>query len=154
MKKVLQQKAAGNGANFTADYLPFLLAQSSAVACAAFAEELREAGLNNLAWRIMATLRDEGTLSIGRLSEIVLARQPRVTQIVNGLVRAGYVARRAAAEDARVTLVTITTSGRARIGAMLAKAKAREDFALTTLGARDLKQLKSLLRRLLARGGG
>lgn len=157
MSKLKQKKSGAaashprRAANFTADYLPFLLAQSSAMACAAFADELRDAGLNNLAWRIMATLRDEGVLSIGRLSEIVLARQPRVTQIVNGLARAGLVSRRAAPQDARVTLVEITLRGRSRIGAMLAKAKAREDFAVAALGARDVQRLKGLLRRLLER---
>jgi DNA-binding MarR family transcriptional regulator len=75
-----------------------------------------------------------------------------VTQIVNGLARAGLVSRRAAPRDARVTLVEITVRGRSRIGAMLAKAKAREDFAVAALGARDVQRLKDLLRRLLERG--
>jgi DNA-binding MarR family transcriptional regulator len=135
---------------FTDDYLPFLLAQTSAVACAAFADALRAERLSNLAWRIMATLRDEGALSIGRLSEIVLARQPRVTQIINDLVAAGYVKRRNSNADGRVTIAEISPLGRKRIGALLDAAKAREAFAHAALGAADLRLLKTLLRRLLS----
>ena len=139
------------GTRFTDDYLPFLLAQTSAVACAAFADTLRSARLSNLAWRIMATLGDEGALSVGRLSEIVLARQPRVTQIVNDLVKAGFVERRASEADGRVTMVEISPRGRKRIEALLGAAKSREAFALAVLGPAGVKQLKSLLRQLLQR---
>lgn len=144
--------AAPASRRFTDDYLPFLLAQASAVACAEFADSLRAARLSNLAWRIMATLRDEGPLSVGRLSEIVLARQPRVTQIVNDLARARYVDRRASAADGRVTMVAITAKGERRIGTLLGTAKAREGFALAAIGPGELGRLKRLLRLLL--GGG
>ncbi len=152
-KRAAARGRSAKSAHFTGDYLPFLLAQSSAVACAAFADELRAARLSNLAWRILASLRDEGALSIGRLSEVVLARQPRVTQIVNDLVRAGLVARRASRTDKRITLVEISAHGRKRIGALLGAAKARETFAVAALGARGVRKLKSLLRRLLEPAG-
>ena len=156
MSKPSRRRAGGKqgaanapAARFTDDYLPFLLAQTSAVACAAFAEALRAERLSNLAWRILATLRDEGELSIGRLSQIVLARQPRVTQIINDLADSGYVRRRSSNADGRVTIVEISPRGRHRIGALLGAAKEREEFAQAALGAADLRQLKSLLRRLL-----
>ncbi|MGH7003475.1 MAG: MarR family winged helix-turn-helix transcriptional regulator [Alphaproteobacteria bacterium] len=145
--------ARAGTARFTDDYLPFLLAQTSAVACAAFADALRSAHLSNLAWRIMATLGDEGPLSVGRLSEIVLARQPRVTQIVNDLVKAGFVERRALRADGRVTMVEISARGRKRIDALLGAARAREAFAHDAVGPAGLRQLKSLLRQLLQRAG-
>lgn len=135
-------------ARFTDNYLPYLLAQASALACAAFADDLRTARLSNLAWRIMATLRDDGTLSIGRLSEIVLARQPRVTQVVNGLARDGLVERRNSSADGRVTMVKVSPFGKRRIEALLGVARAREAFARTALGASNLRLLKTLLRRL------
>jgi DNA-binding MarR family transcriptional regulator len=134
---------------FTDDYLPFLLAQASAIACAEFADDLRAARLSNLAWRVLATLSDEGALSIGRLSEIVLAQQPRVTQIAKGLVRAGLVSRRDSRADGRVTIVEITTLGRQRIKTLLQAATAREAFARAALGEPQLHRLKSLLQRLL-----
>ncbi len=155
MKSTGRGRARARGGNgktgrFTDDYLPYLLAQASARACAAFADSLKAARLVNLSWRILATLHDEGSLSIGALSRIVLGQQPRVTQIVNALARQGLVTRGPGADDRRVTLVTITARGRRRIVAVFATARAREGFAQDALGPADLATLKSLLRRLLA----
>lgn len=144
------QAGSGGTGRFTDDYLPYLLAQASARACAAFADALKAEKLVNLSWRILATLHDEGSLSVGALSRIVLGQQPRVTQVVNALARQGLVSRGPGADDRRVTLVTITARGRRRIVAVFATARAREGFAQDRLGPADLAMLKRLLRRLVA----
>lgn len=149
-RRARAQPATGKNGRFTDDYLPYLLAQASARACAAFADALKAEKLVNLSWRILATLHDEGSLSIGALSRIVLGQQPRVTQIVNALARQGLVTRGPGADDRRVTLVTITARGRRRIVAVFATARAHEGFAQDTLGPADLARLKALLRRLVA----
>ncbi len=134
---------------FTDSYLPYLLAQASALACAEFQGSLRAASLGGLAWRMLATLSDERALTIGKLSRIVLAQQPHVTQVATQLERKGWVARRQPEHDRRQTRVTITKTGRRRVFSLLEEARRREKFALEALSAEELGTLKSLLRKMV-----
>jgi DNA-binding MarR family transcriptional regulator len=134
---------------FTDEYLPYLLAQASAIACAHAAPAIRGARLNAVAWRILATLNDEDCMTIGHLSRVVLTQQPRVTQVVGQLEKKELVVRNQSKEDRRRTLVSITDKGRQRIRAMFQSAKENEQFALRALNDEEFDQLKGLLRRLV-----
>jgi DNA-binding MarR family transcriptional regulator len=135
---------------FTDDYLPFLLAQASASVCAEFAEPIRLANVSNVGWRILASLRDEGEMSVGDLSKIVLTIQPRVTQILKELESGRLIKKRRDLQDKRRTLIQITAEGRERVNALMYTAKACEQSATKPLSPSDLRQLKHLLRKLLS----
>lgn len=97
---------------FIDDYLPYLLAQSSAIACAGFDERIRRAGLAGKAWRVLATLADGDGMTIGQLSRFILMQQPRATQVIMQLEEDGLVERRQSSKDRRRTFVFITPPGR------------------------------------------
>jgi DNA-binding MarR family transcriptional regulator len=134
---------------FTHEYLPYLLAQASAMTCAEFTAPLRDAKLSNIGWRILATLHDVEALTIGDLSRIVLTRQPRATQVTKELEREGLVERRQDHSDRRKTYVGITEEGRRYIGELFVEAATREKVASNRLSPQELRQLKLLLRRLI-----
>ncbi|WP_033293999.1 MarR family winged helix-turn-helix transcriptional regulator [Amycolatopsis jejuensis] len=64
--------------------------------------------------RALRTLTEQGPLSISRLAGYTETTGAAVTQLVNGLVKAGYVTRERVADDRRTVLVRITESGRRR----------------------------------------
>ncbi|MEU4114945.1 MarR family transcriptional regulator [Kitasatospora sp. NPDC028055] len=64
--------------------------------------------------RALRTLAEQGPLSITQLAAGTETTGPATTQLVNGLVNAGYVTRTRPPEDKRSVLVALTEEGRAR----------------------------------------
>ncbi|MFI6041022.1 MarR family winged helix-turn-helix transcriptional regulator [Nocardia sp. NPDC051321] len=64
--------------------------------------------------RALRVLADQGALTIGQLAAAAETTNAATTQLVNGLVAAGYVTRERSSGDKRSALVTLTDAGRAR----------------------------------------
>ncbi|MFE4024419.1 MarR family winged helix-turn-helix transcriptional regulator [Streptomyces sp. NPDC059101] len=64
--------------------------------------------------RALRALAEQGPLTIRQLAAGTETTGAATTQLVNGLVAAGYVTRTRATEDKRSVLVTLTAAGRAR----------------------------------------
>ncbi|MFE7531681.1 MarR family winged helix-turn-helix transcriptional regulator [Kitasatospora sp. NPDC057542] len=64
--------------------------------------------------RALRTLAEQGPLTISQLASGTETTGAATTQLVNGLVAAGYVTRTRQPEDKRSVLVTLTDTGRAR----------------------------------------
>jgi DNA-binding MarR family transcriptional regulator len=61
--------------------------------------------------RAMRALADQGPLTIAQLAAATETTNAAATQLVNGLVRAGYVTRERSANDRRSVVVTLTAAG-------------------------------------------
>jgi DNA-binding MarR family transcriptional regulator len=59
----------------------------------------------------MRALADQGPLTIAQLAAATETTNAAATQLVNGLVRAGYVTRERSANDRRSVVVTLTAAG-------------------------------------------
>jgi DNA-binding MarR family transcriptional regulator len=118
---------------FVHRHLPYLLARASHALWRGFEPRLREAGLNSLEWRVLATLSDSPPLAVGQLAREVLAQQPTVTKTLDRLQAQGWVARSADASDARRARVVLTPAGQAHVAPLLAAASAHETQRLNTL---------------------
>ncbi len=134
---------------FVHQHLPYLLARASHALWRGFEPRLREAGLNSLEWRVLATLSDSEPLTVGQLALEVLAQQPTVTKTLDRLEAQGWVQRRADATDARRARVALTSAGLHHVAPLLAHAKAHEAQRLQTLGVRDLQRMREALRALV-----
>ena len=66
--------------------------------------------------RALRVLAEQGPLTISQLATHTETTGAAVTQLVNGLVTAGYVTRERPDGDRRTVLVTITPDGRSRHG--------------------------------------
>lgn len=145
-----ERTAASPDEDFVHDYLAYLLARASDQISSEFHNQIRDAGLSFMEWRVMASLSPAKTLSIGALANIVLAQQPTVTKLVARMAEQGWIHRSNGTEDKRQALVSLTTKGRRTAAPLLALAKAHEAKTLAALAPGDAQRLKAVLRQLIA----
>lgn len=135
---------------FIDDYLPALLAQASQLISTEFHEVVRQHDLSVTEWRILSTLLGAGEISIGKLAQVTLTKQPTVTRLLDRLEALGHLRRIAHDSDRRITLVRITDSGQSLIADLAVQAKQHEEDVLKRLAPLDSEALKMTLRRLIA----
>jgi DNA-binding MarR family transcriptional regulator len=76
------------------------------------------AGVSVAAVRILSRLRDAGRMKISDLAAAERSSQPTITNHVKRLEEAGLVERFTDPNDARVSLIAATSTGRARLSAV------------------------------------
>ena len=145
---VPRSTAAGDDP-FVHGYLPALLAQAHELVASAFHAIAAEHGLAPSEWRVLATLASGTPVSIGRLAEIVVMRQPTVTRLLDRMEATGHVRRVPHEGDRRITLVTITPHGQAVTGKLVPLAREHEARVLAPFGARRASDLKQTLMELI-----
>ena len=135
---------------FVDDYLAYLLARASHLISSEFHAVVEANGLSLMEWRVMASLSGKTALTVGELTDIVLAKQPTVTKLVGRMKEAGWVTRVDAPHDKRQSLVRLTAAGRSKVKPLLARARRHEAQVTGDIGAADADQLKQVLERLIA----
>jgi DNA-binding MarR family transcriptional regulator len=125
------------------------------------AQGLAERGLTDARAELLWRLHQQGPMSQRELSLALRCTPRNVTSLVDALAAAGFVARAPHPADRRVTLITLTESGRAAAAAMHTGYRNLatllfEDFAPSKLGnfVIALNQVLGRLRVALAVPGG
>lgn len=136
---------------FIDDYLPYLLAQASHVACRRFDAYLKPFGITQGQWRVLATLADSGPLSVGELEPFVLATQSAVSKAVDRMAREGLVERSAEASDRRRVRVTITERGLELVGRLRESARLHEASVVAGSSEDEVEELKVALKAIIRR---
>lgn len=137
-------------AHFVDDYLPALLAQASHLISGEFHRIVAAQGFTVSEWRVLATLAGNEPMSIGRIAEITLIKQPTVTRVLDRMQAKGHVERlEKSAGDRRFTLVRITAAGHRVVARLIPLAREHELRVLEPFGAASVEVLKSTLRRLI-----
>src|SRR6187200_443412 len=95
---------------FVDDYLPALLTQASHLISGEFHRVVSAKGFTISEWRVLASLAGGEPMSIGRLAQVTVMKQPTVTRVLDRMEERGHVKRIASEDDRRVTLVRITAS--------------------------------------------
>jgi len=129
-------------------YLPYLLNRAGTRIATAFAEEVRPLGATLQMWRVLAALRERDGRRMGDLSATTSIEVSTLTRLVDGMEKGGFVARRRAADDARVVTLNVTTAGRQLTRQILPVARRYERVALAGFGPAEVEILKAALRRL------
>ncbi len=145
---------------FVEDYLPALLAQAHFVIAQEFHDIVRGKGFTVSEWRVLASLAGRGPVSIGRLAQIVVMKQPTVTRVLDRQEARGErrepaggrggVRRIAHATDRRVTLVTITPKGTRLVSQLIKLAREHEQRVLEPFGMLAATELKATLKTIIA----
>jgi DNA-binding MarR family transcriptional regulator len=135
---------------FVDDYLAYLLARASHLISSEFHAVVEASGLSLMEWRVMASLSGKDSLSVGELTDIVLAKQPTVTKLVGRMAEAGWVKRVDAPHDKRQSLVSLTAAGQRKVKPLLAQARAHEARVSADIGLTEVSQLKKVLERMIA----
>ena len=133
---------------FVDSYLGYLLGQANHALYKDFDAHVRAAGLSSIVWRVLATLHDGAPLTISRLAQEVLSKQPTVTKLVQRMGEQGWLALRSDPDDQRRTLVSVTPAGRRLAQPLVDKARDHEARLLSTLGAAEKVALRKLLAKL------
>src|SRR5688500_17992499 len=133
-------------ARFVDDYLAALLGQASQLISSEFHEVVRQRGLSVAEWRVLASLADGPPVSIGRLAQLTLAKQPTVTRLADRMESKGHVQRSAHDSDRRITLVEITPAGRETVAELIEQAREHEQRVLEPFGLARAETLKTTLR--------
>src|SRR5690606_19085168 len=128
-----------------------LLARASHLVSAQFHAQLASSGVSVPMWRILASLSDRPSLTIGELAEIVLLKQPTLSKILDRMIEEKLVMRIQASDDRRRVNVSITPTGRQRVEDLLRRAKEHEAEALAGYADSDIENLKSMLRGMIRR---
>jgi len=144
----LANDTAGQG-HFIDDYLAYLLAQASQAVSAEFRSCLAAADVSVIEWRVLSTLSDHPQISVGRLSDIVMCKQPTLSKAIDRMEAKGWVTRSLSRQDRRVIAVTIDKPGLKIARTLLVKAKELEESELSGFGKKEIQILKKTLRNLV-----
>jgi len=134
---------------FVDDYLPALLAQASNLLSSEFHEIVVANGCTVSEWRVLATLADGQPMTIGRLAQIAVTKQPTITRVLDRMEAKGHVERLPHETDRRITLVRITKVGRRMVARLIPQAREHEMRVLEPFGLQRAEELKSILRGII-----
>ncbi|MDM0044122.1 MarR family winged helix-turn-helix transcriptional regulator [Variovorax dokdonensis] len=144
-----RRAGAAQELRFVEDYLPALLAQASHLISSEFHKVAREQGFSVSEWRVMASLAGGTAISIGRLAQIAVMKQPTVTRLLDRMSTKGHVERLPHESDRRITLVRITDEGERTVGHLMELAREHEHRVLEPFGLPSAEALKDTLRRMI-----
>ena len=136
--------------DFVNDYLPALLAQASQLISGEFHRIVVAKGFTVSEWRVLATLAGGEPMSVGRLAQVSITKQPTVTRLLDRMEAKGYVKRLENEGDRRITPVQITPAGRRKVSSLISLAREHEHRVLQPFGLARAKELKSVLREIVA----
>lgn len=97
----------------------------------------------------MASLAGGQALSIGRLAQVAVMKQPTVTRMLDRMAAAGHVERLPHDSDRRITLVRITDDGERTVKHLMELATEHERRVLEPFGLKSAEALKTTLRRMI-----
>lgn len=103
---------------------------------------------------VMAALhRSDSELTMTELSQMLLVSNGNTTAVVDRLVKAGLVVRRASESDRRIVKVALTDEGRRRFAELAADHEQRVDALFAGVSSSDLDALDELLPLIDPRKG-
>ena len=115
-------------------------------------ETIERLGINHGEFKLLVQLRlsePEGPLSPGGLGERLMLSSGAMTNRLDGLERAGLVARESDPQDRRGVLVRLTDRGRTLIDEAVQAGGREEQRVLDALTPDERRRLNSLLRKLM-----
>lgn len=111
-------------------------------------EVLVRRGMSKSIYRIMTVLRESEPASIGTIATMALLKRSTVSRIVDRMLDAGLASAQPGGEDARITEVTLTAAGRAKLQELTPIVNRQFVRATNGIDAADLTNLVRTLRRI------
>lgn len=145
-------------APFAEDHLHALVTRASQRLAAAFHRAVREAGLDVMEWRLLATLAGtsgspDTALTLEELADATVMKRNDVADLVDRMVAGGILQRAPTGAD-QIHRVAIATHGRALLDDLIARAHEQEREALEGCPAAQREDLKAALRAIAGPDGG
>ena len=115
--------------------------------------EIGDSGLTRLSWMAATHVEDSPGLTIGDLAGRLEVGRATAGQLVDRMVRGGWVERSPSPDDRRAQIVTATSKARAMLKELAPRQSALEHEILQDLSADERRILLALLERIRARLG-
>lgn len=132
--------------------LAFLLKRSQLMFARTHIEVLGRHGLGEKEFALLSVIAAEPGRSQRRLGEVLLIDRTTIVSLVDGLERAGLVARERAAQDRRMIAVRPTAEGERVLAAATADVAAAEEEFLAPLPEAERETLRTALAVLVRNG--
>ncbi|CAK7261051.1 MULTISPECIES: MarR family winged helix-turn-helix transcriptional regulator [unclassified Shinella] len=116
-------------------------------------QDIRDSGLTRLSWMAAAHVEDAPGLTIVDLADRLEVGPATAGQLVDRMVRGGWVERSPSLDDRRSQIVTATSKARAMLEELAPRQSALEHEILQDLSADERRALLALLERIRARLG-
>src|SRR4051794_37923464 len=110
---------------------------------------MRPLGLTGAQADALVVIGQAGPISLKDLGELLIAEAGHPSRLVDRLVEAGYVERRASAEDRRRIEISLTPAGRRLEKRIRATRERIFELAGQMLGDRDIEPVLELMREYL-----
>ncbi|WP_431225798.1 MarR family winged helix-turn-helix transcriptional regulator [Serratia sp. L9] len=111
---------------------------------------LKKVQLDVSRFRVLIITHQYGTASISQISEYAMAKMPTVTKIVGRLREDGLVTTLSSERDARVTEVTLTAAGKAKVEAAQLLTQKVFQKAFRGMTAAQIEKMNQSLGRVMA----
>lgn len=134
--------------DFLDDFIPYILFRLSNRLDQMLRENLRELGISQARWRVMALLRALEPSNISQIVELTFMEQPTISRVVQQLERDGLASRSISETDQRAAYISLTTKGRSFFDEIYPKAALHQQKALSGFTAKETDELKNLLGRI------
>jgi hypothetical protein len=116
-----QARREAGDARFVDDYLAYLLAAASHAVSSQFHQQVREAGLGVLEWRVLASLAEGDGRPMSEVARLVLAKQPTLTKLIDRMAAAAGASR--PVQDRPPAMPSVYHHGRAPAGHAVARGR-------------------------------
>jgi len=149
VRKPRSQRYNPASEDFHKEDFPFYwLAQVHGRYAMSLEKKLKKINLDIPRWRILFTLKEEGTCSISKIAHHAIAKVPTVTKTVQRMKEEGLLETRVRSDDGRVTEVMMTAKGAEAIANIQVATHDlfRESFKDMTEA--QIKRLNKLLEQL------
>ncbi|AJP71661.1 MarR family winged helix-turn-helix transcriptional regulator [Sphingomonas hengshuiensis] len=110
--------------------------------------QLRAIGLDIPYWRVLMILGERSPRGTREIAEAAVINLSTMTRIIQRMAAAELVSATSSAEDARVTLVTLTAAGKAKLRQARKVAAPVYEHLIEGLEPDDFERLIALLNRL------
>lgn len=128
----------------------FLLNDSARLYRRAFNARVRDSGITALQWRLITYLKRHEGIRQGPLAELIEVEPITLSRMVDRLVEAGLIERRADPADRRAWQLYLTARAGELIGGVRPEVEALNDVALEGLSAAERDRLLDLVERVRA----
>ncbi|WP_254606467.1 MarR family winged helix-turn-helix transcriptional regulator [Sphingomonas bacterium] len=135
------------------DLTGYHLRRASGAVAADFRRALDGTGMRQVLFGILSVVADNPGINQGAVGRVLGIQRANMVALINELVDAGSIDRRAAANDRRAFSLALTPAGVSAMRECAHRIAAHEEAMLADLSAAERRVLIEMLGRIEARGG-
>jgi len=138
------------GDHWLGKFVPYLMYRITNHLNQRLRRSLRRSGINLARWRVLAVLKDHGSMNMGEIVASTIIEQPTVSRIIDQLEREGLAMRTTNKKDSRYVQVMLTPEGEQAFTKIYPVATHHQEKALKGFSREEIKTLTGLLERIHA----